>query len=77
MVSPEKYMKESITNSGDIGTSIRSLVIISKILQAIGTGVEFDGSKETYMQMMNPFVRKKHLEILPFYRKLLVFFFFF
>lgn len=39
----------------------REAVLVTKILQTMSNGVEFDGTKEDYMQKLNPFIKKNRL----------------
>lgn len=45
---------------------MRPLILISKVIQNVASGVEFDGTKESYMQVMNDFIRKYiHFSTMP------------
>ena len=52
--------------------SLRTLVLISKLLQSVSNGVEFDGSKEDYMRNLNPFIHRNRLHVAIFFDKLVV-----
>lgn len=56
IVNPEKY--ELV---GDIKpANRRTAVLISKLIQNLVNGVDFDGSKESYMAAFSPFLSKKN-----------------
>jgi len=76
LVSPEKYrvpLKQGrsayFTESLPIEYT-RSMVIVSKVLHAIGNGLLFDGSKESWMQVANPYIASKSNEISRYYQML-------
>ena len=70
MFNSEEFLINFIY-SGRTSLTIRNLVLISKILQNIMTGVEFDGSKEAYMTCMNQLVQDHHSELEELLTKLL------
>ena len=51
---------------------LRILILVSKLLQSVSNGVEFDGSKEDYMQNLNPFIRRNRLHVNIFFDNLAV-----
>merc|ERR1712137_1528690 len=57
LTDPKKF---GLISSEIDATSIRCLIPLLKVLQNISTGVEFDGSKEAYMKVMNEEVNKYH-----------------
>jgi len=40
-----------------------ALVLLSKLFQALASGVEFDGTKEEHMLRLNPFIQKNQLVV--------------
>lgn len=42
-------------------------MLISKLLQSLANGVEFDGSKEDYMKKLNPFIKKNKIAVEVFF----------
>jgi hypothetical protein len=50
----------------------REAVLITKILQTVSNGVEFDGSKEDYMKRLNPFIKRNRLCVTVFFDNLTV-----
>jgi len=48
----------------------RAFVLITKILQSVSNGVEYDGSKEDYMQRLNPFIKRNRLYVNVFFDNL-------
>ena len=50
----------------------REAVLITKILQTVSNGVEFDGTKEDYMRKLNPFIKGNRLSVTVFFDSLTV-----
>jgi len=67
IVSPQKYglVQKPLDNN-----SLRVCVLLTKLLQSVSNGVEFDGSKEDYMQRLNPFIKKNRLYVNVFFDNL-------
>jgi len=55
----------------------KDTVLISKLLQSVSNGVEFDDSREGTLQKLNPFIRKNRLFVSVFFDNLTVCFRFF
>lgn len=53
-------------------TPPRVCFLITKVLQAVSNGVEFDGSKEEHMQRFNPFIKQNRLHVHDFFDNLTV-----
>jgi hypothetical protein len=51
---------------------LRVCVLITKLLQSVSNGIEFDGSKEEYMKRLNPFIKKNRLYVNVFFDSLTV-----
>lgn len=49
---------------------LRVCVLITKLLQSVSNGVEFDGSKEDYMLRLNPFIKRNRLYVNVFFDNL-------
>jgi len=49
---------------------LRVCVLITKLLQSVSNGIEFDGSKEEYMKRLNPFIKKNRLYVNVFFDSL-------
>eukprot|EP01101_Sappina_pedata_P003113 TRINITY_DN13331_c0_g1_i1.p1 TRINITY_DN13331_c0_g1~~TRINITY_DN13331_c0_g1_i1.p1 ORF type:complete len:155 (-),score=32.31 TRINITY_DN13331_c0_g1_i1:110-511(-) len=64
IVTPEKYGLASSAPSIQVR---RTLVMITKLLQNLANGVEFDGSKEAYMKGMNSFITSNIAEVNRFF----------
>lgn len=67
IVTPEKYHLVSEPPSKE---ARRGLILVSKLLQNLANGVEFDGSKEEYMKSMNHFVTSNLKGLNIFFDKL-------
>lgn len=65
IVTPHKF---GLTKSPD--KARREAVLITKILQTVSNGVEFDGSKEDYMRKLNPFIKGNRLCVTVFFDSL-------
>lgn len=69
IVSPIKY--KVITAEQLKKTSLRGLILLTKLLQNLVNGVEFDGSKERYMTTLNPFILQNKELIATFFDRLI------
>eukprot|EP01103_Thecamoeba_quadrilineata_P005604 TRINITY_DN15378_c0_g1_i1.p1 TRINITY_DN15378_c0_g1~~TRINITY_DN15378_c0_g1_i1.p1 ORF type:complete len:793 (-),score=151.24 TRINITY_DN15378_c0_g1_i1:143-2521(-) len=67
IVTPEKYGLVSVTPSKE---ARRALVLVSKILQNLANTVEYDGSKESFMNGINVFITKNLVAVNNFYDNL-------
>jgi GTPase-activator protein for Ras-like GTPase len=55
IVSPHKY---GLVDGAPGANATRALILVSKLLQNIANGVEFDGSKEAYLKALNRIVTR-------------------
>mmetsp|Transcript_19695 Transcript_19695/g.75550 ORF Transcript_19695/g.75550 Transcript_19695/m.75550 type:complete len:805 (-) Transcript_19695:72-2486(-) len=67
IVSPQKF---ALLPRAPDPTKQRALILISKLLQSVSNGVEFDGSKEDYTQKLNPFIKRNRLYVDVFFDNL-------
>jgi len=67
IVTPEKY---HLVSEPPPKEARRGLILVSKLLQNLANGVEFDGSKEEYMKSMNHFVTSNLKNVTVFFDKL-------
>eukprot|EP01101_Sappina_pedata_P006778 TRINITY_DN3465_c0_g1_i1.p1 TRINITY_DN3465_c0_g1~~TRINITY_DN3465_c0_g1_i1.p1 ORF type:complete len:871 (-),score=186.52 TRINITY_DN3465_c0_g1_i1:51-2663(-) len=66
IISPHKYGLEF---EGTIdSTTQRSLILISKLIQNLVNGVEFDGTKERYMTSLNCFIKDNQTKLQEFFQ---------
>eukprot|EP01102_Stenamoeba_stenopodia_P013239 TRINITY_DN426_c0_g1_i3.p1 TRINITY_DN426_c0_g1~~TRINITY_DN426_c0_g1_i3.p1 ORF type:complete len:615 (-),score=120.69 TRINITY_DN426_c0_g1_i3:373-2217(-) len=65
LVTATKHNGEPLTKE-----TRRALVVLSKMLQNLVTGVEFDGSKESYMVVLNGFIKDNKTSMAYFIEKL-------
>lgn len=68
------FLEVLLTNLGHplSRESRRALVIVSKLLQNLVAGVEFDGTKEGYMTQLNDFIKNNAEAVHTFVKKLTV-----
>jgi len=64
IVTPHKY---GLLSKCPDTNSLRVFVLITKLLQSVSNGIEFDGTKEDYMLRLNPFIKKNRLCVNVFF----------
>lgn len=67
VVSPQSY---GIFSEAPPPHVSRSLVLLSKVLQALASGVQF-GAKESYMTDMNPFLTDAHSMVAAYFERVM------
>mmetsp|Transcript_747 Transcript_747/g.1062 ORF Transcript_747/g.1062 Transcript_747/m.1062 type:complete len:541 (+) Transcript_747:2-1624(+) len=67
IVTPHKY---GLLSKCPDKNSLRVCVLITKLLQSVSNGIEFDGTKEDYMLRLNPFIKQNRLCVNVFFDQL-------
>jgi len=67
IVTPHKF---GLLSKPPDKNSLRVCVLITKLLQSVSNGIEFDGSKEDYMLRLNPFIKQNRLYVNVFFDSL-------
>jgi len=68
IVSPDRY---NLADHPPSPENRRGLVLITKLLQGLANGVEFDGSKEEYMRSFNKFITTNQRPMTSFFEVLI------
>jgi hypothetical protein len=68
IVTPHTF---GIFESAPSAESQRALILLGKVLQSTASGVEFDGTKEEFMSVCNPFVKNNQASMMKLYNALI------